>query len=66
MESQTIYRVSAGGEMRDLLPALKWEVMCRCGAESRAGNMSKKISELETEKRVAYEVSVSKVDFLEE
>lgn len=25
-----------------------------------------KISELETEKRVAYEVSVSKVDFLEE
>ena len=29
------------GEMRDLLPALKWEVMCRCGAESRAGNMSK-------------------------
>ena len=26
----------------------------------------KKISELETEKRVAYEVSVSKVDFLEE
>ena len=26
----------------------------------------KKISELETEKRVAYEVSVSKVDFMEE
>ena len=25
MENLIIFRVSAGGEMRDLLPALKWE-----------------------------------------
>ena len=39
MENQIIYHVSAGEEMQDLLPALKWENMCAYLAASRAGNM---------------------------
>lgn len=66
MENQITFRASAGDEMQDLPPVLMWADMCRSGAGSRAANMSKKLSETQTEKRVAYEVSVSKIDFLEE
>ena len=39
--------------------------MCRSGAESRAGSMSKRLNEDEVEKRTAYEVSVSKIEYME-
>ena len=60
MGNQTISHVSAGEEMRDMPPHLRWEAMSKYMEESRA-----KIGEEQTEKRVAYEVSVNKIEFLE-
>lgn len=53
-------------EMQGLHPVLKSVGMFRYGDVSRAGEYVKKLSETETEKRVAYEVSVSKVEFIED
>ena len=62
----------------DYIPCICWGRNARFAARFEVGvhvqiwgriqsrEYVKKISELETEKRVAYEVSVSKVDFLEE
>ena len=62
----------------DYIPCIAWGRNARFAAGFEVGShiqiygriqsreYVKKISELETEKRVAYEVSVSKVDFLEE
>ena len=49
--------------MPGTLPPLKWAVMCFCGAGSRAGNILRSWEENETEKRTAYEVSVSKLEY---
>ncbi len=43
-------------------PALKWESMYSFWEGSRAVEYVKRISDTETEKRVAYEVSVSKLE----
>ncbi len=40
--NQTIFHASAGAETPGLPQALRWEAMCRYGAESRAGNTSKR------------------------
>ena len=64
--NQITFRASAGDEMQDLPPVLMWADMCRSGAGSRAANMSKNYRRRRRKKRVAYEVSVSKIDFLEE
>ena len=61
--NQITFRASAGDEMQDLPPVLMWADMCRSGAGSRAANMSKNYRRRRRKKRVAYEVSVSKIDF---
>ena len=42
MGNQTISHVSAGEEMRDMPPHLRWEAMSKYMEESRAGNILKK------------------------
>ena len=70
---EPIYRKTPlGREIADLLIAVNRSygksdyIPCICWGRIQSREYVKKISELETEKRVAYEVSVSKVDFLEE
>ena len=59
------YRVLRGAEMPAMRPDLAWEATCACGrVQSR--EYTKKLSETECEKRVAYEVSVSKLECVEE
>ena len=62
MASQTISRALPGAETRGLPLALRSEPGYASGAVSRAGNTPKKLSETECEKRVAYEVSISKLE----
>ena len=39
--------------------------MCRSGAESKSREYVKRLNEDEVEKRTAYEVSVSKIEYME-
>lgn len=65
MANRTIFPASAGAEMQDLQSGFEVGHMCRSGEESRAAEYVKKVSETQVEQRVAYEVSVSKIEFLE-
>ena len=66
MENQTIFHVSAGAEMQD--SALQFDVgeHVRVLGRIQSREYVKKLSETETETRVAYEVSVSKLECIEE
>lgn len=66
MESPITYRALHGAEMRDM------PLQCEVGGHLQiwgrvqSREYTKKISEEQVEKRVAYEVSVSKIDVVEE
>ena len=66
MENQIIFHASAGAETPGLPLGFEVGGHVQVWGRIQSREYVKKISELETEKRVAYEVSVSKVDFLEE
>ena len=66
MESQITYHASAGAEMHGLPPGSQWDVISRSFGRVQSREYVKRISEEEVEHRVAYEVSVSKVDLLED
>lgn len=66
MENQIIFHASAGEEMQGLHPGLKSEGHVQVWGRIQSREYVKKLSETETEKRVAYEVSVSKVEFIED
>ena len=51
--------------MPDSLQDLKWAGTCRYGGRIQSREYVKKLDDQSTEKRVAYEVSVSKLEYLE-
>ena len=65
MENQTTYHVSAGAGMQDTLRHLQWEGMCFFGGRIQSREYVKRISENQSEKRIAYEVSVSKLEYVD-
>ena len=66
MENQIISLASVGAEMQDLLRILLLADIFKYGVEYKVESIRKKIGENDFEKRVAYEVSVSKLEYLEE
>ncbi len=66
MENQITFHVSAGEEMPDMLLHLRLEDMCRSVGRIQSREYMKKITETESQKRVAYEVSVSKLECMDE
>lgn len=66
MANQITYHVSHGDEMRGFASTIEVGGHLQVQGRVQSREYTKKINEEETEKRVAYEVSVSKIDFVED